>query len=110
MALFLLAVGALALAAGVMNGTRARTRALGAGLALSAAESWLESWRAGHHEGGAAGSSPVSWGTWSGTVEWSITTPEPCVEEVAVTGRTDDRPDRPVTLASRRFRSESCGG
>ena len=107
-ALLLLAVGALALAAGVAGGERARREAMLRGLALAAAETWLETWRAAPWPVESAGMATVEWAAWRGPLRWRTTHPAPCLAEARVAAGTAARPDA-VVLVTRRFREEEAG-
>ena len=93
-ALLLLAVGALAVAAGIGHAQRARGIAQSTGIALAAAEGWLEAWRA------SPAAATVSWGSWNAALEWETAPVGPCVESARVTVTTAGVPL--VRLSSRR--------
>lgn len=110
-ALVLLAIGALALAAGITSGERARRQATARGLALAAAEGWLEEWRASPWPAGSAsGIEAIRWGRWRGEVRWRTTLLEPCLLEARVEAATEGDPAAAV-LVTRRFRDGEpvCG-
>lgn len=109
-ALLLLAVGALALAAGIAEGERARREAMLRGLALAAAETWLETWRAAPWPAEGAGAADVEWAAWRGELRWRTTHPAPCLAEARVEAGSPERPDA-VVLVTRRFRERetNCG-
>lgn len=110
MALLLLTVGALALAAGIAHGVRARDRALGSALALTAAESWLEKWRAAPWAAiPDSGGESVSWGAREGRVEWRVFPLGPCIVEARVEAEPPGAHSAPVVLVTRRFREGATG-
>ena len=108
-ALLILAVGALAVAAGIGHAQRARGIAQSTGIALAAAEGWLEAWRAAPAAGSASGVEVVSWGSWNAALEWETASVGPCVESARVTVTTAGA--SPVRLSSRRQipGAGSCG-
>lgn len=106
-AILLLAIGAMALVAGLAYGEKMRGAALEDGLALSAAVTWIESWRASPADPVAsAGSEARTWGTRSGWLEWSTRSAGSCREEAVVHARAGS--GTIVTLASRRFVEGAC--
>ena len=107
-ALLLLAVGAMALAAGIGAGEKARREAVSRGLAHAAAEGWLETWRAEPWPAPSSGVREVRWGGWRGWLGWRVTSLAPCLIE----GRVEAGPmgrAASVVLVSRRFREEASG-
>lgn len=102
-ALLLLAIGALALAAGITAGERARREALSAGLALAAAEGWLEAWRAAPWPAPGEGEEEIAWGAWRGRVRWRTVRREACLVEARVEAAPAGRSSA-VVLVTRRFR------
>jgi prepilin-type N-terminal cleavage/methylation domain-containing protein len=107
-ALLLLSVGAMALAASVAGGERARRAALTRGLALAAAEGWLESWRGAPWPAEGAGTTTVAWRAWRGELRWRTTRAGPCLAEARVAAGPPGRPPT-IVLASRRFREGAAG-
>jgi prepilin-type N-terminal cleavage/methylation domain-containing protein len=107
-ALLLLTVGALALAAGIASGERARREAVTRGLALAAAETWLETWRGAPWSGDSAGISPVAWAAWRGELRWRTSGVAPCLVEARVAAGREGRAPTAV-LVTRRFREGEPG-
>jgi prepilin-type N-terminal cleavage/methylation domain-containing protein len=107
-ALLLLAVGAMALAAGIGAGEKARREAVSGGLAQAVAEGWLETWRAEPWPALSSGVREVRWGAWRGWLGWQVTSLAPCLIEGRVEAGPVDRAAS-VVLVSRRFREGASG-
>lgn len=108
-ALLLLAVGALALAAGIGQAQEARRMAASSGVALAVAETWLESWRAGPTRGDGSGRSGVASGAWRGTLEWETGALADCVESARVSVSPADIGTPRASLSSLRLVTGSVG-
>ena len=107
-ALLLLAIGAMALAAGICAGEKAHREAIARGLAQAAAEGWLESWRAASWPAPGTGQRAVRWGAWQGWMRWRVTWVGPCLAEGRVEAGGIGGPAS-VVLVSRRFREGALG-
>lgn len=108
--LLVLAVGAMALAAGITRAGVDRRHAQEAARSAIAAESWLERWRAGATSAGDnAGAGVVALENPAGRLLWRVERSSACVLEATVEAATDAGRVT-ARLASRRFvEGDACG-